>query len=202
MGALPYHKTIVIVRASLIEVFDEVDVWFDELAEVRAFRPPEDGWTVDEVLEHITLTNHYLMLIIRKGCARAIRRAARRSPPPKGESDLKLLTPIGVRGSFVWTRPEHMVPTGTKPMDEVRSLMQEQARECLELLGRLGGGEGALHQVRMTVNDSGKLDMYQWLYFLAQHARRHLAQMAANKSRWRLKTEETSPADPAHERLK
>jgi hypothetical protein len=29
----------------------------------------------------------------------------------------------------------------------------------------------------MSVNDLGKIDLYQWLYFLAQHARRHVQQM-------------------------
>ena len=31
----------------------------------------------------------------------------------------------------------------------------------------------------MTVNGLGKIDLYQWLYFIAQHARRHLQQLAA-----------------------
>lgn len=139
---------------------------------------------MDEVLEHLTLTNRYLMLVIRKGCDRALRRAARGAPEPETESDLTLLDPIGRRGSFTWERPEHMVPSGTRPPGEIRHLMREQVRECLDILGRLAGGPGALHRVRMSVNDSGKLDLYQWLYFLAQHARRHLAQMAANKSEW------------------
>ena len=63
--------------------------------------------------------------------------------------------------------------------------MREQRRECLEILEQLGGGEGALHRVRMSVNQSGKLDIYQWLYFLAQHARRHLDQMKENEAEWR-----------------
>lgn len=29
----------------------------------------------------------------------------------------------------------------------------------------------------MSVNDLGKIDLYQWLYFLARHARRHVQQM-------------------------
>ena len=78
-----------------------------------------------------------------------------------------------------------MVPTGDVSAEEVRSLMRDQVRECLEILGRLGGGEGSLHRVRMSVNDSGRLDVYQWLQFLALHARRHLAQMAANEAAWR-----------------
>ena len=105
---------------------------------------------------------------------------------PEAESDLAFLDPIGRRGSFRWARPEHMAPDSrTGPTAEVGSLMREQVRGCLEILARLGGGEGALHRVRMSVNDSGRLDLYQWLFFLAQHARRHLAQMADNQAEWR-----------------
>ena len=44
---------------------------------------------------------------------------------------------------------------------------------------QIGGGVGALCRVTMTVNDMGKIDLYQWLFFIAQHARRHLQQLAA-----------------------
>lgn len=175
----PYRATIATVRDTLTSVFAEVDAWFDRPAEVRAFRPPDGGWTIEEVLEHVTMTNHYLLLVIRKSTAKALTRAARGEPVGDGESDLELLEPIGVRGSFHWPRPDHMVPTGSVSSEVVRSLMKAQVRECLSLLESLGGGEGSLHRVRMSVNDSGRLDIYQWLQFLALHARRHLAQMAA-----------------------
>ncbi len=70
-----------------------------------------------------------------------------------------------------------MIPKGGNSSEQIRRNMQEQTRECLEILEQLGRGEGALHKVRMSVNESGRLDIYQWLYFLAQHARRHLGQM-------------------------
>lgn len=79
-----------------------------------------------------------------------------------------------------------MVPTGETSTGEVRSLMRRQMQECHEILGRLGRGEGSLHRVRMSVNDSGRLDVYQWLVFLAQHVRRHLAQKAANEADWKV----------------
>ncbi len=185
MAKPPYRDTIATVRATLTSVFAEVDRWFDRPGEARAFRPPDGGWTVDEVLEHVTLTNHYLLLVIRKSAGKALARAARQGPVTEGESDLRRLDPIGERGSFPWKRPDHMVPTGEKPTGEMRSLMRGQVRECLDLLRRLGGGEGSLHRVRMSVHDSGRLDVYQWLQFLALHARRHLAQMAVNESGWR-----------------
>lgn len=185
MDETPYRETIATVRDTLTSVFAEVDAWFDKPEDVRAFRPSDGGWTVDEVLEHVTLTSRFLLLVIRKSTGKALARATRQGPVTVGESDLRLLDPIGERGSFAWSRPDHMVPTGRKSSDEVRSLMRDQVRECLDLLGRLGWGEGSLHRVRMSVNDSGRLDVYQWLHFLALHARRHLAQMSANEAAWR-----------------
>jgi hypothetical protein len=61
----------------------------------------------------------------------------------------------------------------------VRDTLHRQLGECLILLDQMSGGLGALCRVTMTVNALGKIDLYQWLYFLAQHARRHLQQLAA-----------------------
>jgi hypothetical protein len=176
---VPYADTIAAVRANLLDVFREMDRWFDRPAEVRAFRPASGGWTVDEVLEHVSLTNHYLMLTLRKSVETAVRRAARGEPIPPAESDLHRLQAIGVRGSFPWSRPEHMEPTGRVTSDAVRVTLRDQVAECLALLDRMNGGEGALCHLRMSVNHLGRVDLYQWLYFLAQHARRHLQQLAA-----------------------
>ncbi len=178
----PYLRTIAEVQGTIKSAFAETDGWFDRPSEARAFRPSDGGWTIDEILEHVTLTNHYLMLVIRKSAEKALARAARQGPVIPGESDLRLLHPIGERGSFPWPRPDHMVPSGKTCPEEVRSLMRRQVQECHEILSQLGGGEGSLHRVRMSVNDSGRLDVYQWLMFLALHARRHLAPMAANES--------------------
>lgn len=182
--AAAYPQTVARVREALAGTFDEVDLWFDKPAAIRSYRPSSGGWTIDEILEHITLTSHFLMIVIRNSATTALKRAAAGAAIEAGESDLDLLEPIGRRGAFTWSRPEHMIPTGTVPIEEVRERMRGQARECLDILERLGGGEGSLHRVRMSVNESGKLDIYQWLYFLAQHAKRHIDQMQENETEW------------------
>ena len=96
----PFRQTISAVRATLMSVFDEVDGWFEKPADSRSFRPQSGGWSVDEVLEQITLTNHYLLLVIRKSTHKVLARAVRLGPVTEGESDLKRLDPIGERGSF------------------------------------------------------------------------------------------------------
>ncbi|HVW00510.1 MAG TPA: DinB family protein [Planctomycetaceae bacterium] len=174
-------RTVRIVRESLCAIFAQVDDWFDRAPEFRGFRPSNGVWTADQVLEHITLTNRFLMLTLEKFVRIAERRAARGVPVSSGESDLARIEVIGERGSFGWIRPEHMEPVG-RPPDEVRALLHEQLGTCLILLERMRHGIGSLCQIRMTVNDLGRIDLYQWLYFLAQHARRHLQQLESIES--------------------
>lgn len=173
---MSYTQTISIVQTTLIEIFDDVDTWFERPSELRASHPLPNEWSIDENLEHITLTNHFLLKVIRKGVARAIKRVQTQSIVGT-ESDLAIMQPVGIADSFVWHRPGHMIPTGEKSMDEVRKLMGDQQQECLSLLAQMPNGEGSLYTVRMSVNDLGKIDMYQWLYFLALHAQRHIAQI-------------------------
>lgn len=176
---MSYECTVRTVRDTLGSVFEQVDAWFDQPAEMRTFRPTSGGWSIDQVLEHVALTNRFLMLTLSKGVELARRRALRGDPLPEGESDLDRLSVIGERGSFGWMRPDHMEPTGAARPDEVRVTLRSQLRECLCLLEGISHGVGALHRVTMSVNGLGKIDLYQWLYFLAQHARRHLQQMFA-----------------------
>lgn len=70
-----------------------------------------------------------------------------------------------------------MQPTGNKPLTEVRELLCQQKKQCLQILDDIKNGEGGLHTVRMSVQDLGKLDMYEWMYFLVQHAKRHVTEI-------------------------
>jgi DinB superfamily len=180
-----YQATISRVRAALTNTFSSIYPWFDQPEEVRAYKPANGGWSINEILEHITLTTHFLMIIVHKGYLKALKRAQSQKIED-AESDLDLLTPIGQRGTFPWTRPEHMVPVG-KPVAEVLTLMHDQEHECLDILARMPHGEGSLYKVRMSVNNTGHIDLYQWFFFVAQHARRHIGQMEENLAEWQTK---------------
>lgn len=173
----PYEQTIRVVDSTLREIFAAAEAWLDRSEEVRTFRPLSGGWTVDEVLEHITQTNHFLMMTLTKWTAIVQRRRSRVASIPIGESDLTRIDVIGRHGSFPWPHPAHMTPTGRLSVDEIRTLLRRQLEKCLSLLDELRDGRGSLCAIRMTVADLGKIDLYQWLYFLAQHIRRHLQQM-------------------------
>ncbi|HEY1064512.1 MAG TPA: hypothetical protein VGE52_00320 [Pirellulales bacterium] len=77
-------------------------------------------------------------------------------------------------------RPDHMAPQGAES-SRVRLKLCDQRTTCLTLLNRLPAGIGTLCRVTMTVDKLGKIDLYQWLYFLSQHAERHLQQLDSIK---------------------
>jgi len=170
-------KTVTALRIEIEEVFALLDSWCDCSPEELAVVPEDVGWSIPLIIEHVGIVNRYLLLTLDKGVEKAVRRAARGVPLPDGESDLTIFSEIADPDAFDWQPPPHMVPTGSLPPVEARSVLAWQRRECIVLLERMAKGEGFLHTVRMSVRDLGRLDMYQWLYFLLMHARRHLEQM-------------------------
>jgi hypothetical protein len=180
---MPYEETIQVVQQALSEALVELEKWFEQSEESRCYHPQDGGWSIQAILEHVTLTNHYLLLIIRQGREKALRRAQRGEPIHEGKSDLDRLTPIGHPDAFPWIRPEHMEPIGAS-LEDIRTRLHAQYQECLSILAALGKGEGSLYQVRMSVQNLGKMDMYQWLYFLALHQKRHIAQIEQVFGEW------------------
>ena len=71
----------------------------------------------------------------------------------------------------------HMEPTGKVALDEIKATIERQLQECIACLYQMQHGEGVLHSTMMTVNGIGKIDVYHYIYFLAQHAKRHLVQI-------------------------
>lgn len=180
---MSHNETITTIRNRLITVFTSLDAWCNQPEELRRYRP-ENSWSIDLVLEHVTLTNRFLLMTLKKQQKLARKRYDRGQRPESRQSDLARLNEIGRRGSFAWTCPEHMNPSGELDIDDVRATLYQQLGECLITLEHMKDGSGSLVQVTMTVNDLGKIDLYQWLYFLAQHAHRHLDQLASIQARY------------------
>jgi len=169
------------IDLTLVSAFHRLDEWFDVLPQLRAYRPQSGGWSIDEILEHVALTNHFLLILIEKGASKAIRNInqldlATELSNYRFERDK--LNDVGRHKSFPWVRPEHMEPNGEKTSAEVRNTLHEQLAQCQAVLSRLAHGEGVLYRTSMSVNDLGKLDVYEFVFFLAKHAERHLTQIA------------------------
>jgi hypothetical protein len=172
------------LRGFVADTFAEVDTWFDQPADLRTYPPADGGWTTDEVLTHIGLTNHYLLILIEKATAKALANTQGldlATELARYKFPREKLASIGVLHGFDWVRPAHMEPREhPQPLPAVRQQLHAQLAQVLACLDRLPAGEGLLYYTTMTVNGLGKLNAYEYIYFLAQHARRHLTQMQDN----------------------
>jgi hypothetical protein len=176
------------IKTSLVDTFSTIDTWFDKSEDLCNYRPTNGGWTINEILEHIGLTNHFLLILIDKGANKALQNVHHldlQTELQKHVFHWDKLTEVGLHKSFAWIRPEHMEPTGKKPLEEVRSQLKEQVNRCIGNLDRMKNGEGVLYKTTMTVNDLGKIDVYEYIFFLAQHGQRHIMQMQKNEAEFK-----------------
>ncbi len=61
------------IKVHLKFSFDKVDRWFEKDKDTLNYKPSHGGWTVQQILEHIYLTNFYLLILIEKGAKKAMR---------------------------------------------------------------------------------------------------------------------------------
>ena len=178
------REIITEIKDFLNTTFNNIDLWFDKGSELRSYKPKSGGWTIDQILEHIGLTNHFLLILIDKGTNKALANTSKLDINEELKSytfHKDKLTEIGLHKSFNWIRPEHMEPKAEKSLVQVRQQLKEQVQQCLDNLDKLKNGEGVLYKTTMTVNDLGKIDVYEYIYFLAQHGQRHITQMTKNE---------------------
>jgi hypothetical protein len=174
------HSTILKINRELISSFALLDSYFDR-DEKFLNQQTGQGWNAAQILEHVMLTNQYLLILIEKGATRALVLAREnREFIETGKNysvENAALLEIGIHKSFAWENPAHMEPKGTRALTEIRCELRDQLYQCLCILDALRKGEGLLYKTTMTVNNLGKLDVYQYLYFLVLHLKRHLTQL-------------------------
>lgn len=175
------------IRSEIAQARDQVTPWFHCDGACATWLPPHGGWSIAEILRHIALTSHYLLLLIDKGTRKSLKAKANGAALAVS-SDYELvpdaLAAAGVFQAFPWHRPAHMDPRLHSLPGEVTETILQQLQRCEEAVVALEGGWGFHSKTMMTVNGIGKLDVYQYIVFLCRHIRRHCAQMAQNKVDW------------------
>jgi DinB superfamily len=168
------------IETDLVYTFNEINNWF-ELGEKKLhFLPQKGGWNIEQILEHISITNHFLLILIRKATTKALDISLSQDFADElldYDLDWQKLKAIGEHNSFEWNRPNHMEPLGKMKLNEVKVNLRLQLNECIEYLKKLEGGEGILYKTTMSVNELGKIDVYHYIYFLVLHSQRHISQM-------------------------
>lgn len=172
------------IKVHLKFSFDKVDRWFEKDKDKLNYKPSNGGWTVQQILEHIYLTNFYLLILIEKGAKKAMRNSLDldlESEIRNYSFDKEYFEKVGQYGAFEWIRPEHMEPKGEIELSEIRNLITQQYHQCMRYFDLMKKGQGLLYKTMMTVNELGKINVYEYIYFLSLHAQRHLTQMENNE---------------------
>jgi hypothetical protein len=174
------QNTISTIKTNLISGFAALDTWLDS---GTALENSNGTWTRRMVIEHVMLTNHFLLILIEKGSAKAIDRSRNldlKSLTEHYELDTHLMEGIAKLGVFKWDAPQHMRPSGELSSENLRRALRDQLFRGLVILDQLENGEGVAYKLTMSVNNLGKLDMYQYLFFLSLHIQRHLHQLQSD----------------------
>ncbi|MEO1263523.1 MAG: DinB family protein [Bacteroidota bacterium] len=173
------------IQTNLICTHQGLLGWLMEKEAIKHYRPADGGWTILEILEHVSLTSHFLLKLIDKAADKAMRNVndlSLEKELAEFNFDLNKLYNIGRHKSFEWIRPEHMEPTGHKDELVIKQTLTDQFLRCMNHLSNLKHGEGLLYKTTMSVDNLGKLNVYEYIYFLIRHAIRHLVQMEENKT--------------------
>lgn len=178
-GAVTWPPAIDTLRQHMQRVFSDLIAACSLPEDVQDFRPLPDAWTIREVLEHVVLADHFLLLLVQKIADRSGRRAARGEEWPTVEPDFTLLQPLMDHG-FSWTHPPHMTPEGDRATQRIAEDLNRDLDRCRAFLDAQPAGEGTLHRIRMSVADA-HLNLYQYLALIVLHADRHWIQILRNR---------------------
>ncbi len=158
-------------RTELLAVVDAMPL------SLREARPTEEGWSVAEVLEHLSR--------VEKGIAKLVALKVgemQMQPEPAREAAEMVPVDLGKFGIVVTPTvrldaPDRVAPLGEMSAEDARAALLETRGV---LLDQLHAGDGlAYSSVRHPHPFLGELDLYEWVYFVGAHERRHLAQVRA-----------------------
>ncbi len=188
------------LRLRLESAFAATLAWCCEPAALLAQRSSPGTWTPVEVLEHVTLANRFLSILIQKIAQRCEARLAAGASYPAHPPHFEHLETLA-RRDFGWLHPEHMSPTAGPPPEQLAATLGEQRDALLALLAALDRGRGSLHRIRMSVvptqaqdAEGDRLDLGQYLLVLTLHLERHLGQLERLRGDWLAQNDD--PAGP------
>lgn len=137
-------------------------------------RPAEGRWSVSEIFEHLSRVERSATGVVAKRIAKA------RAEGHPGETETSSV--LGTLDQFQVSQltrklvaPEIVAPT-ENPDRETAERQLAESRAAL--IAAMEQGDGlALGSIRHTHLRFGELDLYQWILFVAEHERRHTAQL-------------------------
>ncbi|MBS1818782.1 MAG: DinB family protein [Acidobacteria bacterium] len=158
------RETLAADRALLLSAVDRVPV------ALRTRKPGPDRWSVQDVLEHLSIVERGALMRI----AGLVEAAPRAEAPVSGTPTPFDRGRLANRAQKI-TAPDRIVPTGALSVDaSLQSLTESRTR----LLALLDAAEGKdLTKVSVEHPALGPLDGYQWISAVSAHEMRHALQI-------------------------
>lgn len=156
--------------AYLEQTRDDVQKLTRGLSEKQArFKPAPDRWSVAEIVEHIAVTDTFILDTVKN-------KVMQGPPPPTGRDvkqvDGMVKTAIADRTNKV-KAPEPVVPGGNQSLREATEKFKANRGQVIHFLKTTEG----LRDHSMESPLKQPLDAYQWLLFTGAHSERHAAQI-------------------------
>jgi hypothetical protein len=130
------------------------------------YKPAPDRWSVAECLEHITVTEGFILGNINK----TVQQAAGSSTPGMGDDGLVKMV---VDRSTRVQGPEFIMPTGRWAHDRLLGEFESARKQTADFAATT---DVQLRQHGFPHPMFGALDCYQWLLLIGAHGERHRAQ--------------------------
>jgi uncharacterized damage-inducible protein DinB len=137
-------------------------------------RPDDDRWSVSEILEHLYRVERSVSAVLAKRVAKA--RAEGHPAETETSSVLGSLDHLRVSELDRKLVAPELVTPSENPDRETAERRLAESRAAL--LAAIENGDGlAFGTIRHTHLRFGELDLYQWILFVAEHEKRHTAQL-------------------------
>ena len=142
------------------------------------FRPAADAWTIEEILEHLAITNGGFVRINYK----LIKQAEAAGAPPLPGLNLKhiLLTDDGQPNPLKFPAPETVKPKGGQRLSESCAKIEQAHTDIQAAQSRLAASDCSLPTFPHPA--VGPLNAYQWLIVYGEHMDRHRQQIERLKA--------------------
>jgi uncharacterized damage-inducible protein DinB len=130
------------------------------------YKPASDRWSVAECLEHIAVTESFILGNIN----RTLQQAAAPSTPAFGDDGMVQMV---VDRTTRIKGPEILMPTGRWPHEQLLGEFEAARKRTADFAATT---DTQLRQHAFPHPMFGSLDCYQWLLLIGAHGERHRAQ--------------------------
>lgn len=151
--------------------------WRDLTQAQLDFRPVPEAWSVGENLDHLALVERGIARLLHKKIdeiTAAGNHAAPGLPSQIGSLDH---VPVRDRTNYRLKVPASVAPRHSVPAEELNRSLDDTRDAMRKALAALALYDLTQHTFPHPA--LGTLNLYQWILFVGQHERRHLAQIEA-----------------------